>query len=145
MDRHFPDALAVDFERLIDGISLPDPGDRHVLAAAIKGQADVIVTQNLEDFPQEQLDLCQIEAIGVKHLALFGSYSTGDKTAASDIDIGVAFDQAVKRKTMTYFGVRQRLQDRLAAILDTEIDLSDEDMQRPAVRETYQAGRVYAF
>ena len=47
--------------------------------------------------------------------------------------------------TMTYFGVRQRLQDRLAAILDTEIDLSDEDMQRPAVRETYQAGRVYAF
>ena len=46
---------------------------------------------------------------------------------------------------MTYFGVRQRLQDRLTAILDTKIDLSDEDMQRPAVRETYQAYRVYAF
>ena len=87
----------------------------------------------------------EFEAMGVKHLALFGSYSTGDKTAASDIDIGVAFDQAVKRKTMAYFGVRQRLQDRLAAILGTEIDLSDEDMQSPAVRETYQADRVYAF
>ena len=87
----------------------------------------------------------EFEAMGVKHLALFGSYSTGDENAASDIDIGVAFDQAVKRKTMTYFGVRQRLQDRLAAILDTEINLSDEDMQRPAVRETYQAERVYAF
>ena len=70
MDRHFPDALAVDFERLIDGISLPDPGDRHVLAAAIKGQADVIVTQNLEDFPQEQLDLCQIEAQHADDFAL---------------------------------------------------------------------------
>lgn len=61
MDRHFPDALVVGFEPLIDGISLPDPRDRHVLAATIKGQADVIVTQNLKDFPQEQLDLCQIE------------------------------------------------------------------------------------
>ena len=30
-------------------------------------------------------------------------------------------------------------------LLDTEIDLSDEDMQRPAVRETYQADRVYVF
>ena len=37
MDRHFPDALVVDFELLIDGISLPDPRDRHVLVAAIKG------------------------------------------------------------------------------------------------------------
>ena len=62
MDRHFPDALVVGFEPLIDGVSLPDPRDRHVLAAAIKGRADVIVTQNLKDFPQEQLDPCQIEA-----------------------------------------------------------------------------------
>ena len=52
----------VGFEPLIDGISLPDPRDRHVLAAAIKGRADVIVTQNLKDFPQEQLDPCQIKA-----------------------------------------------------------------------------------
>lgn len=62
MDRHFPDALVVGFEALINGISLPDPRDRHVLAAAIKGQADVIVTQNLKDFPQEQLDPYRIEA-----------------------------------------------------------------------------------
>ena len=31
------------------------------------------------------------------------------------------------------------------ALPNTEIDLSDEDMQRSAVRETYQADRVYAF
>ena len=73
MDLHFPDALVVDFEPLIDGISLPDPGDRHVLAAAIKGQADVIVTQNLEDFPQEQLDLCQIEAQHADRFLLNGA------------------------------------------------------------------------
>ena len=73
MDRHFPDALVVDFERFIDGISLPDPRDRHVLAAAIKGQADVIVTQNLKDFPQEQLDLCQIEAQHADRFLLKGA------------------------------------------------------------------------
>lgn len=87
----------------------------------------------------------EFEAMGVKHLALFGSYSTGAQTGTSDIDIGVEFDQAVKRKTMSYFGVRQRLQDRLTALLDAEIDLSDEDMQRPAVRENYEADRLYAF
>lgn len=41
----------------------------------------------------------EFEAMGVKHLALFGSYSTGDEAAASDIDIGVAFDEAVKHRS----------------------------------------------
>lgn len=62
MDRHFPDALVVGFEPLIDGLDLPDPDDRHVLAAAIRGRADVIVTQNLKGFPQERLDPYGIEA-----------------------------------------------------------------------------------
>ena len=62
MGRHFPDALVVGFEPLIDGLSLPDPKDRHVLAAAIRGRADVIVTQNLKDFPQDQLDPYEVEA-----------------------------------------------------------------------------------
>ena len=39
------------YEDLIPGLQLPDPNDRHVLAAAIRGHADVIVTMNLRDFP----------------------------------------------------------------------------------------------
>lgn len=62
MDQHFPDALVVGFEPLIDGLSLPDPRDRHVLAAAIRGRVDLIVTQNLKDFPQERLDPYEVEA-----------------------------------------------------------------------------------
>lgn len=52
----FPDALVNNYEALIAHISLPDTKDRHVLAAAIKTDANVIVTNNLKDFPDEVLE-----------------------------------------------------------------------------------------
>lgn len=55
MNAHARDALVEDFEHLIPSITLPDPDDRHVLAAAIRGRADVIVTYNLKDFPAQAL------------------------------------------------------------------------------------------
>jgi hypothetical protein len=51
METSFPDALVTDWEPLLDGVQLPDPGDRHVVAAARAGRADVIVTDNVADFP----------------------------------------------------------------------------------------------
>ena len=51
----FPDALVENYESLIDGLTLPDIKDRHVLAAAIKTNANVIVTNNLKDFPKDYL------------------------------------------------------------------------------------------
>ena len=51
----FPDALVENYEGLIDGLDLPDEKDRHVLAAAIKTNANIIVTNNLKDFPEEYL------------------------------------------------------------------------------------------
>ena len=63
MDAAIPDALVTHYESLINGITLPDPGDRHVLAAAIKCGAQLIVTANLKDFPQEHLAPYAIEAV----------------------------------------------------------------------------------
>ena len=50
-----PTADVVGYRDLIPGLSLPDPDDRHVLAAAIAGKASVIVTWNLKDFPAAAL------------------------------------------------------------------------------------------
>lgn len=55
MEAAFPDALVTGHEALIDRLELPDPDDRHVLAAAIVGRVDVIVTCNLRDFPAATL------------------------------------------------------------------------------------------
>jgi predicted nucleic acid-binding protein len=56
-----PDCLVENYEGYIDSLELPDPDDRHVLAAAIKCQADVIVTNNLKDFPKEVMEQYQID------------------------------------------------------------------------------------
>ena len=55
MDKHAEDALVTGYEDLIQGLHLPDPDDRHVLAAAIRGRADVIVTRNTKHFPDDAL------------------------------------------------------------------------------------------
>jgi len=62
MNAHVRDCLVTGYEDLIEGLTLPDPTDRHVLAAAIRGSASVIVTFNLDDFPPECLDRFGIEA-----------------------------------------------------------------------------------
>jgi predicted nucleic acid-binding protein len=51
----FPDALVTNYSGLIKTLELPDMKDCHVLAAAIKTNANVIVTNNIKDFPEEYL------------------------------------------------------------------------------------------
>jgi hypothetical protein len=61
MEQAFPDARVSGHEALQAALSLPDEGDLHVLAAAIKGRADMIVTFNTRDFPPESLSPWDME------------------------------------------------------------------------------------
>jgi predicted nucleic acid-binding protein len=55
MNATFEDALVEGWEQVCAGLELPDDNDRHVLAAAVRGGADVIVTFNVKDFPEDRL------------------------------------------------------------------------------------------
>jgi predicted nucleic acid-binding protein len=74
MNAHVRDCLVGNYESLISSLSLPDPDDRHVLAAAIRARADVIVTFNLKDFPAEALEKRKVRGVAycIDHL-----YATG--------------------------------------------------------------------
>jgi predicted nucleic acid-binding protein len=63
MNTRIRDCLVTGYEDLIDGLTLPDPDDRHVLAAAIRAGANVIVTINLKDFPAATLSQFSVEAL----------------------------------------------------------------------------------
>lgn len=57
-----PDCIVSGFEHLEAGIDLPDPGDAHVLAAAVRAGAQAIVTFNLKHFPDHLLERYDVEA-----------------------------------------------------------------------------------
>jgi hypothetical protein len=62
MNEAVRDCLVSGYEALIEGLKLPDPADRHGLAAAIKAGAQVIVTSNLKHFPVVDLRQWNVEA-----------------------------------------------------------------------------------
>lgn len=62
MNAHVRDCLVEGYQELIPSLELPDPDDRHVLAAAIRSSADVIVTFNLKHFPPERIAQYGVEA-----------------------------------------------------------------------------------
>ncbi len=77
------DCIVTNYEPLIESLKLPDPDDRHVLAATIRARAKMIVTSNLKDFPSEYLAEWDIAAkspddfvlaqIGLDRQAVYGS------------------------------------------------------------------------
>jgi predicted nucleic acid-binding protein len=62
MRRAFPDAEVDGYEHLIDGMT-NDAKDRHVLAAAVRGNVEVLVTANVKDFPESALKPFDISAV----------------------------------------------------------------------------------
>lgn len=63
MNRAVRDCRVTGYEGLADHLELPDPDDRHVVAAALRSGAQAIVTANLKDFPSRVLGPLDIEAL----------------------------------------------------------------------------------
>ncbi|CAP63773.1 conserved hypothetical protein (plasmid) [Cupriavidus taiwanensis LMG 19424] len=63
MNRSVRDSLVFGYEHLIESIELPDPDDRHVVAAAIHSGSEAIITFNMKDFPEAALKEFNVEAI----------------------------------------------------------------------------------
>ena len=61
MVRAVRDCMVKGWEPLVDAVDLPDPDDRHVVAAAVRARAQLIVTSNVRDFPASQLTRWDIE------------------------------------------------------------------------------------
>ena len=67
----FPGALVKDYEDLIPMLDLPDVDDRHVLAAAIRSGAKIIVTNNVRDFPADRLKAYNLIAMNTDDFLMF--------------------------------------------------------------------------
>ena len=70
MNKVFPFSEIEDFENFIPSLELPDADDRHVLAAAIKTKATIIITANLRDFPEEYIRQFDIEVLHPDELVM---------------------------------------------------------------------------
>lgn len=101
----FPEAIVTGWEHLENSMT-NDPKDRHVLAAAVHGHADVIVTANLSDFPARSIAGFDIE---VQHPDTFLCY---ELDIAPDSVIQVLFEQAADT------GTRGRAQLTVHEVLD---------------------------
>ena len=70
MRKFFPDATVTGFEYLIPEMN-NDPKDRHILAAAVMAEVDIIITRNLKDFPKSALTVYEIEALSPDNFLIY--------------------------------------------------------------------------
>lgn len=104
MNGAFPDALVVGYEALIDKMA-NDPKDRHVLAAAVRGGAEVLVTENLRDFPVDAVRLYDIKVV------------TQDAFLLDALDLRPADVLAALRRQVSRYRREPRTIESLLAVL----------------------------
>lgn len=105
MQAAFDDACVTGWESVVTGVVLPDPDDRHVVAAAMLGRADLLVTANVRDFPPEVLEPLGLE---VQHP---DDFLLNQLDLEPDLTIATLHQQAAatKRPTVTTAALLEKL------------------------------------
>ena len=83
----------------------------------------------------------ELKAAGIVRLAVFGSVARGDNSPESDVDLLADFDKT-KRYTLLTIG---RLENRLADLLGTRVDLSSPEWLKESVKNQVLREAVLAF
>lgn len=110
------DAVVTGYEDLVRAIELPDPNDRHVLAAAIASNCDAIVTANLKDFPPLAVSTYGIE---IRHPDEFLHHLLG----LNDVDVVTAARRCRSRLRNPTIGVSDYLAVLRAQGLPKTVDV----------------------
>jgi hypothetical protein len=122
METAFEEACIADFDDFLPAcVGLPDPGDHHVLAAALKIQAAAIVTDNLKDFPESVLSALNIEA------------RSADDFIADTIALDTGRAVAAIRKMRERFKKPEKTADLLLLDMEAEGLIETVDALRPHV------------
>lgn len=83
----------------------------------------------------------ELKAAGIVRLSVFGSVARGDDSTTSDVDLLADFDKS-KRYTLLTMG---KLEDRLATMLGTRVDLSSPEWLKETVKDQALREAVVAF
>lgn len=116
----FPEAIVTGFESVIPCMT-NDEKDRHVVAAAIAGRAELIVTFNLKDFKDEHLAQWGIES---KHPQdyLISLFEMKPELVISRLyDAAAKYEQSPKERLAKFTVVLPRFVDCVAEAMDWEL------------------------
>ena len=82
-----------------------------------------------------------LQSRGVRRAAIFGSVARGEATAASDLDILIEIDPAVRMTIFDYVGVKRAI----AALFPCKTDVVDAAALKPGLDRSAERDAVYAF
>lgn len=82
---------------------------------------------------------------GVESVTLFGSVARGEASAASDVDLAIRPGVGFSAGGFDHFGRIEALRERLAALLERDVDLVEEPTRNPRLRQIIEQEGVRAF
>lgn len=83
----------------------------------------------------------ELRAKGIAHAGVFGSTARGEQRPDSDVDIVIAFEPSARISIYDFVGI----QENIAELFDTSVDVIDQRGLKPRVRENVERDLVYAF